>query len=377
MDKYLAKEQDRRSFLRMLAALGGLAAAAPLLEACSSSAPASPTAAPAVPAAAAATKPAAAATAQPAAAGAGTAPAKVMTIRAGHTLAPEHPFTDLLKMWGELLGKKTNGAFKVEVFGGSVLGSGRTGPEGVSLGTVESFLADPSEYASFNQALNVLSAPFMWNDRNQLQKAVRAPEIFGPLTEPVRSKGVRVLAIGYSGTRNLTTKNTPAKKPEDLKGLKIRVPEIPVYRDMVSAWGATPTPMPVAEVFTGLQTGTVEGEENPYAQILSNKFYEVQKYLILTSHIVQCGSIIFNEQLFQQQPKEYQDALVTSAQGALDWYLAYLNGEEGKMLEQLKGFGMTVVEPDQKAFRDAMKPVYDKYDSVWTKELRDKIQSFK
>ena len=366
MQKHLTRIQDRRSFLKMLAAVGGLAAATPLLEACSSAAPASPTAAPANPAAAGAAQPTPAA-----------APAKVTIIRTGHSLAPENPITDLLKKWGELLGQKTNGAFKVEVFGGSVLGTGRTAPEGVSLGTVESFYADPSEYASFNQALNIVSAPFMWNDRNQLQKAVRSPEIFNTLTEPVKSKGVHVLAIGYSGTRHLTTKNTAAKKPEDLKGLKIRVPEIPVYKDMVSAWGATPTPIAMVDVFIGLQTGTVDGQENPFAQIISNKFYEVQKYLILTSHIIQCGSIIFNESLFQQQPKAYQDALVTSAQEAMDWFLGYLNDQEGNMLEQLKGYGMTVVEPDVKAFRDAMKPVYDKYDSIWTKDLRDKIQNFK
>ncbi len=373
MDKRFTNVQDRRSFLKMLAAMGGLAAATPLLEACSSAAPAAPTAAPAAPTAAPA-KPAAT---QPAAGGAQAAPTKVTTIRTGHTLAPEHPLTDALKKWGELLSQKTNGAYKVEVYGGSVLGTGRTAPEGVSLGTVESFFADPSEYASFNQALNIVSAPFIWTDRNQLLKAVRTPDIFNALTEPVRSKGIRVLAIGYSGTRHLTTKNTAAKKPEELKGLKIRVPEIPVYKDMVAAWGATPTPIPMAEVFTGLQTGTVEGQENPFAQIISNKFYEVQKYLILTGHITQCGSIIFNEQMFQQQPKQYQDALVKSAEEALDWYLGYLNDQEGKMLDQLKGFGMTVVEPDRQAFQGAMKPVYEKYDSVWTAALRQKIQAVK
>lgn len=361
MDRFLNREQDRRSFLKLLAMMGGVTAAAPLLDACAPAAAPAPTAAPA--AAAAPTKAAAA------------APAKVTTIRTGHTLAPDHPFTDLLKKWGELLAGKTNGAFKVEVYGASVLGTGRTAPEGVSLGTVESFLADPSEYASFNQSLNILSAPFMWKDRNQLQKAVRVPDILNSFAEPVAAKGIRILAIGYSGTRQLTTKNTAAKKPDDLKGLKIRVPEIPVYKDMVAAWGATPTPMPVAELFTGLQTGTVEGQENPFAQIISNKFYEVQKYLVLTSHIVQCGSIIFNEQLFQQQPKEYQVALVKSAEEALDWYLAYLNDQEGKMLEQLKGYGMTVVEPDQQAFRAAMGPVYEKYDAIWTKAMRERIQA--
>lgn len=302
---------------------------------------------------------------------------KITIIRTGHTLAPEHPATEVLTRWGDSLAKKTGGAFKVQVHGGGVLGSGRTAPEGVAIGTLESYYADPSEYASFNQALNILSAPFMWNDRQQLQKAVRDPAIFNSLYDPVIKKGFRALAVGYIGTRHLTTKNTPAKKPADVKGLKIRVPEIPVYRDMVAAWGATPTPIPMAEVFTGLQTGTVEGQENPYAQILSNRFYEVQKYLIHTAHIVQCGSIIFNEKLYQQQPKEYQKALNESAQEAMDWFLEYLNVQEGKMLEQLKGHGMNVVEPDRAAFREAMKPVYEKYDHIWTKELREKIQHYK
>lgn len=96
-----------------------------------------------------------------------------------------------------------------------------------------------------------------------------------------------------------------------------------------------------------------------------------------TAHITQTGSIIFNERLYQQQSKEHQKALVESAQEAMDWFLEFLTAQKGKMLEQLKGHGMTVVEPDQAAFREAMKPLYEKYDNVWTKDLREKIQSFK
>ena len=302
---------------------------------------------------------------------------KVTTIRTGYTLAPEHPVGQVLRRWGDSLAKKTNGAFVVQVHGGGVLGSGRTAPEGVAIGTLESYWVDPAEYASFNQALNILSAPYMWSDRKILQKAVQDPSIIEPLYAPVIKKGIRALSIGYSGTRMLTTKNTPAKKPEDLKGLRIRVPEVPVFRDMVASWGATPTPIPMADIFTSLQSGIVDGQENPYPQILSNRFYEVQKYLVHTSHIVQTGSIIFNETLFQAQPKEFQKALVDSAQEAVDWYLQFLTSDESKMLEQLKGYGMTVVEPDVKAFREATTKIYDKYDSIWTKALRDKIQNYK
>jgi len=302
---------------------------------------------------------------------------KVTTIRTGYTLAPEHPVGQILKRWGDNLSKKTNGAFVVQVHGGGVLGSGRTAPEGVSIGTLESYWVGPEEYSSFNQALNILSAPYMWTDRRILQKAVRDPNIIEPLYAPVIKKGIRALAIGYSGTRHLTTKNTAAKKPEDVKGLRIRVPEVPVFRDMVGSWGATPTPIPMAEIFTSLQGGIVDGQENPYPQILSNRFYEVQKYLIHTAHIVQTGSIIFSEQLFQKQPKEFQQILVETAEEAVDWYLAFLTSDEGKMLEQLKGYGMQVVEPDVKAFREATTKIYEKYDSIWTKALREKIQNYK
>ena len=302
---------------------------------------------------------------------------KVTTIRTGYTLAPEHPVGQVLRRWGDNLNKKTNGAFVVQVHGGGVLGSGRTAPEGVAIGTLESYWVDPAEYASFNQALNILSAPYMWSDRKILQKAVQDPSIVEPLYAPVIKKGIRALSIGYSGTRMLTTKNTPAKRPEELKGLRIPVPEVPVFRDMVASWGATPTPIPMADIFTSLQSGIVDGQENPYPQILSNRFYEVQKYLIHTSHIVQTGSIIFGEQLFQKQPREFQKILVETAQDAQDWYMEFLTADEGKMLEQLKGFGMTVVEPDVKAFREATTKIYEKYDSIWTKALRDKIQNYK
>ncbi len=107
------------------------------------------------------------------------------------------------------------------------------------------------------------------------------------------------------------------------------------------------------------------------------RFYEVQKYLIHTTHIVRTGSIIFNEALFQAQPKEFQRALIDSAQEAADWYLQFLTSDEGKMLEQLKGYGMTVVEPHFRAFRETTAKIYDKYDQIWTKALREKIQNYK
>ena len=116
--------------------------------------------------------PAAAATQAPA------KPAKVTTIRIGHTLAAEHPVTAVLTKWGENLAQQTGGAFKVEVHPGGVLGSGRTGPEGVSVGTVEAFWSDPTEYASFNQALNIMSAPFMWIDPAHIVGMVDKPAIF-------------------------------------------------------------------------------------------------------------------------------------------------------------------------------------------------------
>jgi TRAP-type transport system periplasmic protein len=302
---------------------------------------------------------------------------KVTTIRTGFTLAPEHPVGQALRRWGDSLTKRTNGAYVVQVHGGGVLGSSRTASEAVSMGTLESYWLDPAECASFNQALNILSAPYIWTSPKVLQKATQDPSVVEPLYAPVIKKGIRALALGYGGTRHLTTKNVAAKKPEDLKGLKIRIPDIPVFRDMVNSWGATPTPIPFVDLFTSLQSGIVDAQENPYPQILSNRFYEVQKYLIHTGHVLQSISIIFSEQIFQQQPKDAQKIMAETAQEATDWFLSFLTAEEGKMVDQLKANGMTVIEPDVKAFRDAMGKVYEKYDTIWTKSLREKLQGYK
>lgn len=303
-------------------------------------------------------------------------PPKVVAMRVGHVNPAEHWFTELLKRWADGVARRTNGGIKIDVHTGGALGTGRTAAEGVAIGIIEAHFNDPSEYAFFNQALNILSAPFIWKDRNQLQRVVRDPGILHTLYEPVIKKGIRPLGLGYSGTRNVTTRATAAQRPEDLKGLKIRVPEIPVYRDMVAAWGATPTPIPAPEIFTSLQAGVVDGQENPLAQIVAMRLYEVQKHLILTRHITQTGSIIMNEKLFQGLPKEYQKALVDAAQEAWDWAFEYVNAQDDKLLTQVKGSGMNVVEPDRQAFRDAMKPVYEKYDNIWTRELRERIQSY-
>ena len=363
----LDNKQSRRGFLKVIAAATAIVAAIPLVSACSGATSAQPPAATPAPSG---QKPAATpATQAPAKA------AKVTKIRIGDTLAAEHPVQTALKRWGDNLAAKTGGAFEVEVNPGGVLGTGRTGPEGVAIGTIEAFAADPSEYASFNQALNILSAPFMWDTPQQIRNTVYKPEIFDALYKQVIAKGLRCLAIDYSGTRHLTTKNVAAKTPADVKGLKIRVPEVPVYKDMVAAWGATPTPIPMADVFTALQSGTVDGQENPFAQIISSKFYEVQKYLNLTGHIVQTNSIVFNEQLYQQQPKEFQQALNDTAREAMAWYSDTLQADNDKMLQQLKDLGMTVVESDREAFRAATKPLYDQYDkNVWGADLRKMIQ---
>ena len=176
MHRRIDDPQDRRTFLKTLATAGGVAAiGAPRRTAAQAG--------------------------------------KVVNIRVGNSLAPEHPATQALNLWGDLLAKKTGGAFKVQVHPGGILGTGRTGPEGVAIGTVEAFWADPSEYASFNQALNIVSAPFIWNDRKQLQKAVRDPAIYDRLYEPVIKKGFRALALGYTASNPVSVRQPAAYAP--------------------------------------------------------------------------------------------------------------------------------------------------------------------
>jgi len=169
-------------------------------------------------------------------------------------------------------------------------------------------------------------------------------------------RGLRVLDMGWLfGRRELTTKGHEVRTPADMKGLKIRVQPNPIYMATIRTMGGSPTPMPIAEVYTALETGVIDGQENPANNIVKRSFHEVQDYVSLTGHIIQSQAVVINESVFQSLSEENQKILLQAAVDAGDWQNGLVDKSREQALKTIESGGTKVVEPDVKAFQEATK----------------------
>lgn len=287
------------------------------------------------------------------------------------TFASAYPQDDhqsmTLQKFGELAEKYSDGQLKINVAVGGVLGGERDVAEGIQIGTVDGAILG-GILQNFDPAMAILEFPFLFKNSAHVRAVME-----GPIGEKIRQRlidktGIRELHYVMRTSRELTT-NRKIEKLEDVKGLKIRVPEMEAHLATWRALGANPTPLAFPEVYTALQLGTVDGQENPLGVIYSNKFFEVVDYLALTDHLVGYMMIVMNNDTFNNLKPELQDALEKASLDASrynDELLAKINSDiEAKLFK-----AMTVTRPDTGPWREATKDVYKnflKYDGF--KEL--------
>src|SRR5512139_1377690 len=219
-----------------------------------------------------------------------------------------------LKKFADLVGERTQGQVQVQIFPASQLGTEQELLEGVQLGTVHMFEGSSGSVGRFLPDLEAFAAPYIWRDPDHMLKVVRGPVGQGLAERLVKAKGMRVLDFGWLfGNRYLTTKSKAIYKPEDLKGMKIRVQPTAIYLETIKAMGANPTTMDFKEVYLGLQSGAIDGQENPPFVIFNNKFFEVQKFVMLTAHITQNQAVVINDKFFQGLSPEHRKILTEAA----------------------------------------------------------------
>lgn len=265
-------------------------------------------------------------------------------------------------VFANLVNLKSNGRIKVEVYGNGALGAEREIVESVKAGNVEIGIASGPISNFFPDAM-VTDIPYLFPSEYVAWKVMEGP--FGQKLADkfLAATGMRCLAFSEVGFRNFTNSVKPIKSPADLKGMKIRVMETPLYITMMKAMGASPTPVAWTETYTALQTHVVDGEENPIASILMAKLQEVQKYLTLDGHTYGVSWFIINEKFFQKLPPDLQYIVMDAAKMAATVRdgMSLLINEEG--LKTLLASGMQVYVPTEQElgqFRDAtQKPVID------------------
>lgn len=299
-------------------------------------------------------------------------------LRFGHANSPGEIAHDLYKEFADNVTRKSGGQLTVRVFPSEQLGKEVDLLQQLKSGALDISSPSMPTLNSMVPAFEMPSAPFLWRDWKEAETVIR-----GPAMEPIwnelreRHNIVPLTKIWYWGWRNFTFGTKEVRKPEDMAGLKVRVPESPIWVEMVRGFGAAPTPIPFGEVYTALQQKTVDGQENPIPTIFSRKFYEVQGVLSMSRHMLQNNTILINKNSMEKLKPELQKLLIDEAAAASAKNSEMQQAREVSMLEDIRKSGRIKIidNPDRDAFAARMTPVYARLEARWGAEHWKRVRT--
>ncbi|WP_207481938.1 TRAP transporter substrate-binding protein [Arenibaculum pallidiluteum] len=274
-----------------------------------------------------------------------------------------HPQVMGMEKFAEILEKKSGGKITARLFPGGVLGGDVQTISAMQGGTVEMSVMNAGLLAGLSRDFGLVDLPFLFDSPKQADAVMDGA--FGKLlADQLPEKGLVGLGYWELGFRNLTNNRRPVAKAEDIAGLKIRVVQTPVLIDLFGALGANPVPMPYPEVYTALETGTVDGQENPFANILSAKFYEVQKHVAVTRHVYNPQIVLISKKTWDKLNDEERKVIQEAAAEARDFQRTASRAQEAEALAEIKAKGMQVTEfppAELDKLREKAKPVVEKH----------------
>ena len=318
-----------------------------------------------------------------AALGASALPALAQTKTVLRISTPAVPDDWHAKMWTvfkEQLEKTAPGEFDVQINLNATLFKQGTEPAAMARGNLELSSISAFDIAKLVPEFSIFTAGYVVRDPEQQQKIFNGPigaELFKLVTEKME---VTPLATVYLGTRQINMREAkPVKTPADLKGVKLRMPGSKEWLFLGEALGATATPLAFGEVYMGLKTGTIDGQDNPLPSVRAAKFYEVTKQLVLTSHLVDGIFIAISNKSFNALTATQKQKVTAAAQAAAAYNNENRIKEEGQLVEFFKKEGLQVITPDVDAFRKSVQTTYQAsdYAKVWPKGLLDRINATK
>jgi tripartite ATP-independent transporter DctP family solute receptor len=282
-----------------------------------------------------------------------------VVIRLGHVGFPGSLFDLSGQKFAQEVNQALKGKVEVRVFHSSQLGSDEAMIKGIRVSSPE--MQIPSTVMStVDQRYGVFEMPYLIVSRAHMKKAAESQTVQKALFEPLPARGIRVLGVWENGFRHITNNVRPIVRPEDLKGIKLRVPGGVWRVKMFQAYGANPSPMPFGEVYSALQSGVMDAQENPFSQIYSAKFHEVQKFLSLTGHVYTPAFLIVSEDFWKKLPKDVQDTIARIARETGDF--ARSEGDRlDRELQSKLAPPMKSNEPDKEAFIKASAGVYEDF----------------
>ena len=293
-----------------------------------------------------------------------------------HVYETSEPYHTESVWAAEEIKKRTNGKFDITVHPASSLGKETDLNQGLTLGSIDMIISGPSFAARNYPRLGIAYYPFIFRDGDHLIAYSKSP-LFAEMTEEYRKKtGIQLLAYTYYGARQ-TTSNRQFKDCAGMKNLKIRVPDVPLYMATPKACGANPTPIAFAEVYLALQNGTVEAQENPLTTIDAKKFYEVQKHIMMTSHIVDGLVTQVAPHVWTKLTDDDKKIFTEVARTAADRATAKIKSRENELADEFRKKGLGVHDVDRKSFQVAVLKNFTLESQNFTKADFDAIQAIK
>ena len=300
--------------------------------------------------------------------------AKKYTLKFGHTGAPNHHYQMIAEQFAKRVADLTNGGVTIQVFPSDQLGKQLEITEGVMLGTHDLCQTSDTILSNWIPDFGIGNLPFIFGDDWDYRKVFDGPvgKEFAKLLEP---HGAVVIGWWENGMRHVTNNKREIKTPADMKGMNIRVPEGEIFVDTFKALGTNPTVVSFGELYSALQLKTVDGQENPPAHIVTQKFYEVQKFVTRTGHIHMSSPIIMNKRLLESMPKAYQEAILKAGAEMGPIHTKMVEDLENEQWKEVAARGMKITDVDKAPFREAVKPVIEKYKKKLNGALIEKVQA--
>lgn len=297
---------------------------------------------------------------------------KVYNLKFGHTGAPNHHYQKIAEQFAARVSELTNGGVKIQVFPSDQLGKQLEITEGVMIGTHDMCQTSDTILSNWIPDFGISNLPFIFNDDWDYRKVFDGP-VGDEFAKLVEDKGAVVIGWWENGMRHVTNNRHEIKTPADMKGLNIRVPEGEIFVDTFKALGCNPTVVAFGELYSALQLKTVDGQENPPAHVVTQKFYEVQKYISRTGHIHMSSPILMNKALLEGMPKEYQEAIRKAGREMGPIHTKMVEDLEKEQWKEIAQRGMIITDVDKAPFREAVKPVIEKFKGKLNAKLIDAV----
>lgn len=297
-----------------------------------------------------------------------------VVLKLGHIAEPVHPYGRGAEYFAKLVAEKTGGEVEIKVFPSSQLGAQKDLIEGLIFGTVDMALTGTAVLGQFQPQISLFDLPFLFKD---LPHAYAALDSVGmDLGKALEPKGIKLLGYMENGIRHMTNNVREIKAPADMAGLKIRVMNNKIYVETIKALSASPTPMDFGELYSAMQQGTVDGQENPSAHIWTKRFFEVQKYASLTAHAYAPEPMLVSLMSWNKLSDKQKAAIQEAAKESVAWQRKISKDEDADYWDKIKATGkIKVIEVDRAPFMEATKSVYAQFAPVVGQDNIDKVKA--